>query len=773
MSDTPDFGTWWIILAISGGGLLVLLLLVFFLRRKKCCCVIPAPDETPPPTVRAAFVEPFVDEWAPLPSGGYTLPPASEQELQAAACDVSMSIPRRNVHVQDHLGSGGRGDVYRGMLGRLAGTPQPVAVRMLPRATDVARIRLLQQACIGRQFSHRNVLRMLGVTFAGPIPMLVIEFCAEGPLDRYLRRCSPDPPVLHGFACDVARGTEYLHAAGFVIGVFTAHTVLLSANRVCKVARLGGDRDRSQARLPARALAVRWAALELLSVPPQLWRRVSGSGRGAAGGSESDTVSSGPDSGDESEQDDRDTDLPCFTRETDVWALGVIFFEIWSRGALPYLRWPDAKVAAEVQAGFRLPRPPDCPQPIYRSCVRCWQADPAARPAATTLRAMLVALESTPEAVSEAEAPPSPSAHAVLAMPGAVPMSRRSSTEDEAVVRETSLMASELEPEFSAAATMLPALPVPPTTAAAAVAASAPTPSPDLPPSLALSPAPASVSSPALSAAPTPTLTPTHAPTLNIASAPATAAPATSPMPPAAGPPRLGADAAAADSGSRVSGESGALGEDGASSIVAESDGSAGADGAAEGAPALRGIAEDRGEGEAGARAAGDSGYITVMDAKLALQALQAMERRGSLSTRKTAVGLAMEGVLPDPRWPLGPPPPAPLPPPLPPGVTDGLFVHEDDALPAPDSRPATPDASGPTPTVTGPLTPPAVVGASLPAGPAEDDIEAQLSEVERAAPGTELAAMARVAPVVVADPDQPVTSPPPPRRPWWRRFGF
>lgn len=219
--------------------------------------------------------------------------------------------------------------------------------------------------------------------------------------------------------------------------------------------------------------------------------------------------------------------------------------------------------------------------------------------------------------------------------------------------------------------------------------------------------------------------------------------------------------------------------------------------------PLLAGIVEDHAVASPvvdASRGAGvDSGYITVIDAKLAVQALQAYEqRRGSVSTRKTAVGLAMEGVLPDPRWPLGPPPPAPQPPPLPPGVKDGLFVHEDPqdplprASPQPDTPPRSDEGAGPQadPTTALPTSLLAAAAAAALASPsssstgpasptplssggraaADDDIEAQLSEAERAAPGTELAAMARVSVLGANDPEPAPAAPSAaPRRPWWR----
>ena len=40
-----------------------------------------------------------------------------------------------------------------------------------------------------------------------------------------------------------------------------------------------------------------------------------------------------------------------------MWAFGVLLWETFSQGDLPYPEWSNAKVFQEVSKGFRLPRP--------------------------------------------------------------------------------------------------------------------------------------------------------------------------------------------------------------------------------------------------------------------------------------------------------------------------------------------------------------------------------------------------------------------------------
>jgi serine/threonine protein kinase len=54
-----------------------------------------------------------------------------------------------------------------------------------------------------------------------------------------------------------------------------------------------------------------------------------------------------------------------FSAASDVWAFGVLLYELWTRAAMPYSGFNNQKVWIEVQNGYRLPRPDTCPQEIY------------------------------------------------------------------------------------------------------------------------------------------------------------------------------------------------------------------------------------------------------------------------------------------------------------------------------------------------------------------------------------------------------------------------
>jgi serine/threonine protein kinase len=50
-----------------------------------------------------------------------------------------------------------------------------------------------------------------------------------------------------------------------------------------------------------------------------------------------------------------------YTTKSDVWAFGVLGFEVTSFGMTPYGALGGVELMAELQNGYRLPQPPTCP----------------------------------------------------------------------------------------------------------------------------------------------------------------------------------------------------------------------------------------------------------------------------------------------------------------------------------------------------------------------------------------------------------------------------
>jgi serine/threonine protein kinase len=55
-----------------------------------------------------------------------------------------------------------------------------------------------------------------------------------------------------------------------------------------------------------------------------------------------------------------------YSKKSDIWSFGVVLFDAWTFGMIPYhLIADDNEVARVVLQGERLSRPDNCPQRLY------------------------------------------------------------------------------------------------------------------------------------------------------------------------------------------------------------------------------------------------------------------------------------------------------------------------------------------------------------------------------------------------------------------------
>jgi len=69
-----------------------------------------------------------------------------------------------------------------------------------------------------------------------------------------------------------------------------------------------------------------------------------------------------------------------FSHSSDVSSFGVLLWEIFSKGKIPFYNLTNAEVSEEVLKGGRLSAPVGCPDNIFEIARNCWKEDPLARP---------------------------------------------------------------------------------------------------------------------------------------------------------------------------------------------------------------------------------------------------------------------------------------------------------------------------------------------------------------------------------------------------------
>ena len=251
--------------------------------------------------------------------------------------DSVKEIPRHWINTIGIVGRGAFGKVYKATLKADAITSgKIVAVKSLHDSEGDMKQKtlLLQEAMVMAGLSHPNIVGLIGVITKGDPIMVIVEYCEFGSLSRLCRSERLRGSMQARLAADTAHGMAYLHSKGIVHRDLAARNVLVSSERHAKICDYGlsrvlGGKDYYRSRSGINS--VRWAAIEVLK--EQLYSEAS-----------------------------------------DVWSFGVVMYEIWSRGMIPYGDIPDRTVWADICQGARLPCPDNCPLLIYKIMKMCWRA---------------------------------------------------------------------------------------------------------------------------------------------------------------------------------------------------------------------------------------------------------------------------------------------------------------------------------------------------------------------------------------------------------------
>ncbi|KAM3874319.1 muscle, skeletal receptor tyrosine-protein kinase [Diretmus argenteus] len=293
---------------------------------------------------------------------------------------LALEYPRNNIQYVRDIGEGAFGRVFQarapGLLPMESFTM--VAVKMLKEeaSTDMQND-FQREAALMAEFDHPNIVRLLGVCAVGKPMCLMFEYMAHGDLNEFLRRRSPTQSVhtlslasLSGrsfsseleaggpLSCadqlsiskQVAAGMAYLSERKFVHRDLATRNCLVGEEMVVKIADFGLSRNIYSADYYKAnendAIPIRW-------MPPEsiFYNR--------------------------------------YTSESDVWAYGVVLWEIFSHGMQPYYGMGHEEVIYYVRDGHILACPENCPLELYNLMRLCWSTHPSDRPSFSSIHRIL------------------------------------------------------------------------------------------------------------------------------------------------------------------------------------------------------------------------------------------------------------------------------------------------------------------------------------------------------------------------------------------------
>jgi len=283
-----------------------------------------------------------------------------QQKTKARA----MELPLSSIRFLQELGEGAFGKVYKGELAgysTVGAVSSLVAIKTLkPGANQKTRQDFVRESELMTDLRHPNIVCLVGVCLQEEPQCMVFEHMAHGDLHEFLIFHSPksdssqdsegesaDSRVLSQaemayIAIQVAAGMEYLSSHHYVHRDLAARNTLVGENLTVKISDFGLSRDIYSAdyyRVQTKSLLpVRW-------MPPE-------------------SILYGK-----------------FTTESDVWAFGVVLWEIYSFGLQPYYGYSNSEVIEMIRSRQLLPCPEDCPSRMYAFMVECWHEVPTRRPA--------------------------------------------------------------------------------------------------------------------------------------------------------------------------------------------------------------------------------------------------------------------------------------------------------------------------------------------------------------------------------------------------------
>uniref|UniRef100_A0AAX7TVY1 Tyrosine-protein kinase n=1 Tax=Astatotilapia calliptera TaxID=8154 RepID=A0AAX7TVY1_ASTCA len=255
-------------------------------------------------------------------------------------------ISRDALELEVKLGTGCFADVFYGTWN---GTTK-VAVKTLKPGT-MSPESFLEEAQIMKKLRHDKLVQLYAVVSEEPI-YIVTEYMGKGSLLDFLKDGEGRGlklPNLVDMAAQVAAGMAYIERMNYIHRDLRSANILVGDNLVCKIADFGLARlieDNEYTARQGAKFPIKWTAPEAA-----LYGK--------------------------------------FTIKSDVWSFGILLTELVTKGRVPYPGMNNREVLEQVERGYRMPCPQDCPISLHELMLQCWKKDAEERPTFEYLQAFL------------------------------------------------------------------------------------------------------------------------------------------------------------------------------------------------------------------------------------------------------------------------------------------------------------------------------------------------------------------------------------------------
>ncbi|XP_056356161.1 tyrosine-protein kinase Fes/Fps isoform X4 [Oenanthe melanoleuca] len=262
-------------------------------------------------------------------------------------------LNHEDVLLGERIGRGNFGEVFSG---RLRADNTPVAVKSCRETLPPElKAKFLQEARILKQYRHPNIVRLIGVCTQKQPIYIVMELVQGGDFLTFLRSEGPHLRVkeLVKMTENAAAGMEYLESKHCIHRDLAARNCLVTERNTLKISDFGMSREEEDGIYAStggmKQIPVKWTAPEALNY-----------GR--------------------------------YSSESDVWSFGILLWEAFSLGAVPYANLSNQQTREAVEQGVRLEPPELCPEEVYQLMKRCWEYEPRKRPSFSTIHQELTTI---------------------------------------------------------------------------------------------------------------------------------------------------------------------------------------------------------------------------------------------------------------------------------------------------------------------------------------------------------------------------------------------
>ncbi|NWW89627.1 BMX kinase, partial [Rhynochetos jubatus] len=247
-------------------------------------------------------------------------------------------LKREEILLLRELGSGQFGVVYLGKWKR----QYEVAIKMIKEGA-MSEDEFIEEAQTMMKLNHPKLVRLYGVCSKSYPIYLVTEYMPNGCLLSYLRSHGKElqPLQLLEICYDVCDAMAFLESCQFIHRDLAARNCLVDSNLTVKVSDFGMTRyvlDDLYISSLGTKFPVKWSAPEVFNYTK-------------------------------------------FSSKSDVWAFGILMWEVFTLGKQPYELYDNMQVIEKVSQGYRLYRPQLVSDIIYQIMYNCWHELPEKRPA--------------------------------------------------------------------------------------------------------------------------------------------------------------------------------------------------------------------------------------------------------------------------------------------------------------------------------------------------------------------------------------------------------